>query len=290
MTIAFASGKGGTGKTTFSTAFALSAEDEVTYLDCDVEEPDSHFFIKPDITGKEIVSLPVPFVNAAKCTGCGKCAKACRFNAVVMLGEKPLFFHELCHSCGGCLLSCPEKAINEEMKQSGVISTGSRGTISFYQGLLDVGNAKSPPLIRAVRKKGEGRNLVLIDSPPGSTCPMVTSVRDTDYVVLVTEPSPFGLHDLKLAVQTVRELGLAFGIIINKSTLPFGGTAEYCRKESIPVLLEVPESRDAAAGLSRGIPLTDIFPELKEKIREVLALLASSVKYAAESGRKDITE
>ena len=282
MTLAFASGKGGTGKTTFSTAFVIAAEGRVAYLDCDVEEPDSHFFIKPDISSVEEVFVPVPAVDTEKCSGCGRCAEVCRFNAVVMIGKSPLFFHELCHSCGGCTTACPESAIREENKRCGIISSAltgsnSKGRIDYFQGKIDVGNAKSPPLIRAVKEKGKDRDLVIIDCPPGSTCPMVTAVRDSDFAVLVTEPSPFGLHDLKLAVSAVRELGVPFGVILNRSSLSFSGTWDFCESESIPVFLEVPESREAASGLSRGVPLTDIVEGIEEKIQDVILSIGKAV-------------
>ncbi|MCP5514512.1 MAG: ATP-binding protein [Spirochaetales bacterium] len=273
MTIAFASGKGGTGKTTFSVAFALSADDNVTFLDCDVEEPDSHFFIKPEITGNEKITVPVPVVDSGKCTGCGRCAKVCRFNAITMLGKKPLIFHELCHSCGGCSIACPEKAVSEIQIGTGVISSGIRDHISFYQGLLDIGNTKSPPLIKAVKKKGDGASLVIIDSPPGTSCPMVTALKGADYTVLVTEPAPFALNDLKIAVETVRILGIPFGVVINKSDHPFPQTEEYCRKEAIPVLLKVPEKRAAAEGYSSGESIIKIFPGLGDEIKKAISTI-----------------
>ncbi|MDX9800143.1 MAG: ATP-binding protein [Spirochaetia bacterium] len=270
MTIAFASGKGGTGKTTFSVAFALSADEDVTFLDCDVEAPNSHFFIKPEIKLKEEITVPVPVVDNNKCTGCGICAKVCRFSAITMLVSKPLMVHELCHSCGGCTIACPENAISEIQSEIGVISSGTRDHITFYQGQLDVGSVKSPPLIRAVKRKGEGADLVMIDCPPGTSCPMVTTVTGADYAVLVTEPAPFGLNDLKIAVETVRILGIPFGVVINKSDHPFPQTEEYCKSESIPVLLRLPENRAAAEGCSSGESIITIFPGLQDKIKNAI--------------------
>ena len=282
MTIAFASGKGGTGKTSFSVAFALSAcgtgKETVTFLDCDVEEPDSHFFLKPVNLTEETVTVSVPEVDKNKCTGCGKCAKACRFNAITMIGEYPLFFHEICHSCGGCSIACPENAINEIQTGTGVISCGEAGRIAFYQGRLDIGNTKSPPLIRAVRKKaGKEDTLVIIDAPPGTSCPMVTALKGADYAVLVTEPTPFGFHDLKLAADTVREIGIPFGVVINKADSAFKKTEDYCKEQSIPVLLKVPEARTAAEGYSIGRPIIDFFPDLPEEINNVIAKIRKEI-------------
>lgn len=270
MIIAFASGKGGTGKTTFSAAFALSSGEDVTFLDCDVEEPDSHFFLKPVITGDKKITVLVPELDSTKCSGCGRCAAVCRFNAVTMVGSKPLFFPELCHSCGGCSIACPEDAIHETGKVIGTIISGKNRNINFFQGRLNIGNAMSPPLIRAVKKENIDSGLVIIDSPPGTSCPMVTSLNNADYAVLVTEPTPFGLNDLKLAVDTIRKLKLPFGVIINKADLPFSGTEEYCRLQSIKILLKVNESRAAAEGYSRGMSIIEIHPELSIKISEVI--------------------
>lgn len=278
MTIAVASGKGGTGKTTVSVSLALSARGSVTFLDCDVEEPNAALFLQLTNARETPITVPVPVIDEAKCTLCGKCAKFCEFNAIVHIGTSLMIFPELCHSCGGCTLVCPHGAIHEEPSPIGTMteavvmrSRTEYPPITFVQGLLSIGQAMSPPVIRAVKKRGaelrpDAKNgtdssLVIIDAPPGTSCPMTTAVSGVNYVILVTEPTPFGLHDLDLAVKTVRKMGLPFGVVINRSDSGDDRVDTYCARERIPVLMRIPEDRRIAEGYSVGKPLIESAPE-----------------------------
>jgi MinD superfamily P-loop ATPase len=262
--VAIASGKGGTGKTTLAVNMAMSRPSEVALLDCDVEAPNAHLFIKPEFSEKERVSVAKPVFDLDKCTGCGKCREVCRFNAIALLTGKPMFFKELCHSCGGCVRNCPAAAIEEVPLQIGTFETGKVGDLLFAHGLLDIGEARSSPLIERVKEEIYERKLVIIDAPPGTSCPMVESVRDSDYAVLVTEPTPFGLHDLKLAVDTVRKLEIPFGVVINRSDLGDEGVKNFCREENITVLGEIPFDRSMAVLYSRGDIASVTLPEYRK--------------------------
>jgi MinD superfamily P-loop ATPase len=278
--LAVASGKGGTGKTTVAVNLAsILAEDgvPVQYLDCDVEEPNGHIFLKPQIESSEPIGIPVPVVDEGKCTGCGVCGDACAYHAIAVM-KKPLLFPELCHGCGGCMLACPEEAIHEELRTIGVVETGRADGIGFAQGRLNVGEAMSPPLIRAVKRKAKSAAVVVMDAPPGTSCPVVATLRDADYVLLVTEPTPFGLHDLRLAVDTVRQLGLPFGVLINRWNLGDERVSDYCRDQEIPLLGALPDDRRAAEAYSRGELLTGLFPEFAENIRRLWSRLQEQVQ------------
>ncbi|VGO16812.1 hypothetical protein PDESU_05404 [Pontiella desulfatans] len=266
MKIAIASGKGGTGKTTLSCAMALSVSEEVFLLDCDVEEPNSHFFIRPTIGRTEKTYSLVPEVDAETCTGCGECGRVCQFSAIVSLGKKTMVFNELCHSCGACSRICPSGAIRETPKKTGLLTIGRRDHITFVSGRLDVGQAMSPPVIRETLKHASKDGLTIVDCPPGTSCPFVTAVKGCDAVLLVTEPTPFGLHDLKLAVETIRELGIPFAVVVNRSNGERNRISEYCEMEGIELLLQIPEDRRVAEAYSRGAALTTALPELKETI------------------------
>ena len=266
MKIAVASGKGGTGKTTLSCAMAFAVEGPVRLLDCDVEEPNSHFFVHPAIQRTEEVFSRVPEVDSDRCTNCGACGRLCRFSAIVPLVKKTLVFNELCHSCGGCARICPSGAITEVDKRIGSIEVGRHGDVEFVSGQLDVGQAMSPPVIRAVLRHASDHGLTIVDSPPGTSCPFVTAVKGCDAVILVTEPTPFGLHDLKLAVATVRELSIPFGVVVNRMVSELNPVSEYCAAEGIPLLLQIPEDRRVAQAYSRGQILTDVLPEVREKL------------------------
>jgi len=263
MKIAIASGKGGTGKTTIAVNLALMLSETgrtVQYIDCDVEEPNGHIFLKPGITASETVGIPIPIVDETKCNGCRKCAEVCQYHAIAVL-KKPLVFPELCHGCGGCSLVCPTGAITEQERIIGKLETGKAGGIAFAQGLLHVGEPMSPPLIKAVKKKAIPDGVVLMDAPPGTSCPVVSTVRDSDYVLLVTEPTPFGLNDLKLAVDMIRELGLRHGVVINRANIGDRRVHDYCEAARIPILTEIPDDRRVAEAYSRGLPGLMLIPE-----------------------------
>jgi MinD superfamily P-loop ATPase len=266
MIISVASGKGGTGKTLIATSLALSlqSKEKVQFLDCDVEEPNAHIFLKPEITGSEKVLIPVPRVDETTCTRCGKCAEICVYHAIAVFGDHIMTFPELCHGCGACTHLCPEKAISEEGRESGVIEWGNSSGIEFIHGRLNVGEAMAPPVIRKVKARANDKAVVIIDAPPGTSCPVVETVRSSDFCLLVTEPTPFGLNDLELAVQTVKELGIPCGIVLNRAGTTDDKVLEYCRRENVPVLLTVPLDTDIARLYSRGITLAEGMPEWRE--------------------------
>jgi MinD superfamily P-loop ATPase len=256
MIVAVASGKGGTGKTTVATNLAHVAAQtgrRVAYLDCDVEEPNGHIFLRPTVEEERAIEKPVPVVDSARCTHCGACAQICRFGAVASLPEQTLVFAELCHACGGCALVCPADAIGESPRTIGTLRLGTSGPIRFVEGVLNVGEAMSPPAIRAVKEASPPDGLVLLDSPPGTSCPVVETVRGCDLVLLVTEPTPFGLHDLSLAVEMVRAMRLALGVVINRADLGNGKVREYCEGHRVPVLAEIPDDRAVAEGRMRAL-------------------------------------
>jgi MinD superfamily P-loop ATPase len=270
MIISIASGKGGTGKTTVATNLALSLESDVQILDCDVEEPNSHLFIRPTIEDVRTITASVPEVDMEKCTLCGKCGEICQFNAIVVLGETVLPFHELCHSCGGCMEVCPEKAITETERELGVIEKGHRNGLEFVHGKLRIGEAMSPPLIRKVREYERPGILTIIDAPPGTSCPVINSMKGADFILLVTEPTPFGLYDLKLAVGAVKILGIPCGLVINRADMGDDQVKKYAEKEDVPILMEIPFDRRIAEAYSRGEMVVDVMPEWKEKFLELL--------------------
>lgn len=263
MIITVASGKGGTGKTTIVTnlALALAPKIPVQVLDCDVEEPNAHLFLHPVLQEEEEVNLPVPEVDSKKCDGCGQCSEVCAFHALAVAGGKVITFPEMCHGCGGCALVCPQGAITEKPHRIGVVVAGQAGRIAFAHGKIDVGTPLAPPVIKAVKKRAAGVRLTLIDAPPGTSCPVVAAVKDSDFCLLVTEPTPFGLNDLKLAVGMVRELGIPFAVVINRSTLGDLRVERYCRQERIPVLLKIPFDKRYAATYARGKCLVEEYPD-----------------------------
>jgi MinD superfamily P-loop ATPase len=266
--IAIASGKGGTGKTTVSVNLALSI-DNVQYLDCDVEEPNAAIFLKPEISEHLPVEIPVPVIDEEKCDYCRKCAKLCAFNALVVLGDCTLLFPEMCHGCGGCMYICPQKAITEQNRKIGIVERGRAGDIDFIQGLLNVGEPMAPPIIKKERSLIDDSKTVILDSPPGTSCPVIETIRDTDFCVLVTEPTPFGLNDLVLAVETVREIKVPFGVIINQDGIGDDEVDKYCNKEGIPILMKIPWERRIAEAYSKGEPAVRAFPEMKKYFQGV---------------------
>ena len=263
MIVAVASGKGGTGKTSIACALAQSAGGEVFLLDCDVDEPNAHILLRPNISRTFPANILLPCVDESKCDGCGECARVCEYHALTVLGGRPVLFDHLCHSCGGCVLVCPKHAISETAKEIGTINVGAAGSIRFVSGELNVGEAMCPPVIRQVRAQANGCRDVLIDSPPGTSCPMVTAVRGSDFCILVTEPTPFGLHDLTLAVNVVRKLGMPFGVVVNIADIGDDGVEKYCRDQDIPILVRIPYDRAVAEAYSRGLSIVEAKPEYR---------------------------
>ena len=287
MIISVASGKGGTGKTLVATSLALSLKDsyEVMLLDCDVEEPNDHIFLKPEITGSEPVNMQVPVVAEDKCTYCGECARLCAYNAIAVLGNHVLTFPQLCHGCGACSYLCPEKAITEEPRQTGVVEWGHSDGVRFAHGILTVGEAMAPPIIREVKEYGNGSGIVIRDVPPGTSCPVVESIKGSDFCLLVTEPTPFGLNDLDLAVAMVRELGVPCGVVLNRAGDGDAAVEEYCRKQNTPILLTIPLDTEIARLYSRGVALVEGMPQWKnnfrqlfENVREIVDERSRSIK------------
>lgn len=268
--ISVASGKGGTGKTTVASCLALSAPHPVQFLDCDVEEPNAHIFLKPRLTKTETIYLEVPEIDHTRCTFCGKCAEICMYNALAVVDKEVLTFPELCHSCGGCRALCPEQAVNAAPREIGAVESGYAGEIKFARGRLKVGTATSPPLIKAVKKEMERGRLVILDAPPGTSCPVVTTMEDTDFCLLVTEPTAMGLNDLALAVEVARLLNIPCGVIINRCTGTFDKVEKYCRDNNIPVLMKIPLDKEIARAYARGTAPVRVKPGLKEQFLRVL--------------------
>ncbi len=278
MKIAIASGKGGTGKTTVSVNLARTMGNRVLLLDCDVEEPNAHLFLKGDKVREEIVTIPIPQVDESLCNSCGECSKFCEYHAIVTFGTAPLIFPEMCHGCGGCTRVCPPKAITEVGRRIGVVETLTSEKITLIGGRLDVGVAMAPPLIRAVKEHLHNNLPAILDAPPGTSCPVIATIRDTDMVLLVTEPTPFGLNDLALAVDMVRELKIPFGVIINRMGSGDDRVHQYCEKENIPVLLEIPDDRRIAEAYSRGILMVDALPEYRKLFENLMEKISKFKK------------
>ena len=275
MIISIASGKGGTGKTLVATSLALSLKDsyEVVILDCDVEEPNDHILLKPVITGSEPVNMPVPAVAEDKCIYCGKCAEVCAYHAIAVFGNHVLTFPQLCHGCGACSYLCSEKAIYEEPRKTGVVEWGHSDGVGFVQGILTVGEAMSPPVIRKVKEHANGNEIVIRDIPPGTSCPVVEAIKGSDFCLLVTEPTPFGLNDLALAVETVRELDIPCGVVLNRAGIGDTGVEEYCRKEDLSIMLTIPLDTEIARLYSRGITLVNGMPQWKSRFRQLFDMI-----------------
>ena len=274
MKIAVASGKGGTGKTTVATNLAVVAQEsgrQVHLVDCDVEEPNCHIFLAPEIVHREEVAVPVPVVDSEKCTSCGECSKICQFNAIACMGNDVIVFSELCHGCTACWLICPEEAITPGSRPVGQLEVGSARGMGFVHGRLRIGEAMPGPLIRKVKKSANSADLTIIDAPPGTSCPMVGAVKDADFVCLVTESTPFGLNDLELAVGVVQKIGMNVGVVINRCGVGDDRVLRYCEANHIAVLAELPDDRRVAEAYSRGEIACDRIPEMKEAFVSLLA-------------------
>lgn len=289
--IAVASGKGGTGKTTVATSLALSLAREEpdrsalpppTYLDCDVEGPNAHLFLRPVFDRRQDVVVQIPRVDAAKCTACSKCADVCQYHAIVVLGKKVLVFDQLCHGCGSCTLVCPEGAISEEPHIIGVLEAGvAAGGIRFARGVLDVGQPMATPAIRQLKRWAIPRDggVVILDAPPGTSCPVVEAVRGADYLLLVTEPTPFGLHDLRLAVEVAQELGIPAGVVINRDGIGDTAVDAFCAGAGLPILMRIPFERAIAEGIAQSQPLVEIRPEYAPRFRALMAEIVRQLSH-----------
>ena len=285
MKIAVASGKGGTGKTTVSASLCSVWDAPVIAADLDVEEPNLHLFLRPNLTAERKVELEVPRLDPTLCTACGACADLCQFKAVAMLGVAASVFADMCHGCGGCTLVCPTGALAPSFRELGMLAEGEFGNGAFLEGRLRVGEAMSPPLMRAVQSRlsellvyspGPEPDAIL-DAPPGVSCPAMSAVQDADIILLVTEPTPFGLYDLTLAHQAFEPLGKPMGVVINRAGLGDDGVERYCRGNGLAVLARIPFDREAARGYSRGRIVAKVSPELHkcfENLRDTLRAMA----------------
>lgn len=270
MIISVASGKGGTGKTTVAVNLVLSLGNRAMYVDCDVEEPNGHLFLRPEITENTEVSTFIPEIDEALCDGCRKCAEICRYRAIAVVGSKVLVFPELCHSCEGCLVVCPQGAVRKGKRVLGELEKGRCAeNIPFRQGRLRIGEAMAPPLIRAVRQDCNDAPVVIIDAPPGTSCPAIAATRNSDFVLMVTEPTPFGLHDLKLAVDAVSSMNIPCGLVINRADMGDDKVREYAAEKGMEILLEIPFSRKIAEAYSCGTTIIDALPEWRAEFRQL---------------------
>lgn len=276
MIISIASGKGGTGKTTVAVNLALSLG-TAQLVDCDVEEPNVHLFLDTDLERVEEVGIPIPRVDLSKCDFCRECANFCEYHAIAVVPNEVLVFNELCHGCGGCALVCPQGAISEEKRVIGQIDRGNHDGIELWRGILNPGEAMATPLIRELKKRIDPQKIVILDAPPGTACPVIETVRDTDFTLLVSEPTPFGLADLRLTVEVLKELDSRFAVVINRADIGDKGVEDFCKKEEIPILMKIPHSLEIAELYSEGRPFVleledwkDEFLKLYEQVRGVI--------------------
>lgn len=290
MKIAVASGKGGTGKTTIATSLALSAaadrEDVLLssppplFLDCDAEAPNAHLYLKPSWEEHREVGVLIPQVDQSRCTYCGECAEVCQYHAIAVVNGNGVVFPNLCHGCGGCALACPEEAITEVPYPIGVVQAGTVARrFRFARGVLNVGEPMVVPIIRRLKRWAASgtAGTVIIDAPPGTSCPVVQSVRGANFLLLVTEPTPFGLHDLRLMASVAEELELPAGVVVNRDGIGDDGVDQFCADADLPILMRIPLDRRVAAGAARGQPLIEVLPEYVSRFRELYAVMAARV-------------
>lgn len=309
MRIAIASGKGGTGKTTLATSLALSLAAQAReiscmqpgglpvraplFLDCDVEAPNAHLFLKPELAQSQKVGLLIPQVDETRCTHCGLCSRICAYHAIAVIRKKTLVFAQLCHGCGSCTLLCPEGAISEQMNVMGILERGfTPQGIDFAHGVLNIGEAMAVPVIRQLKRWASPQpgQVVILDAPPGTSCPVVETVRGADYLILVTEPTPFGFHDLKMAVEVARQLDIPVGVVINRDGI-FGTKQDfnavvdaYCLQQELPVLLRIPFDREIAEGVAQGKTLVEIQPHYLAVLQAVFARITGEVAEKNQAG------
>ncbi len=275
MRIAIASGKGGTGKTVVSTSLAWSwarGGRRVTYVDADVEEPNGHLFLHPEVTSTDRFSVPVPALRGETCSGCGACQRFCPFNAIIALPDRVMVFPELCHGCGGCVLACPDEELTEVPRETGTIAAGrtaGEAPLGFLSATLDVGEAMATPLIGGLLDRVPDRGIVVVDAPPGTSCSAMEAVREADRVLMVTEPTPFGLHDLRLAVEMGRALERPLAAVINRADLGDDRVRRYLRDEGIEVLAEIPYLPEVARAYARGAVAAEVSPEFRAIIERI---------------------
>lgn len=270
MRIAIASGKGGTGKTTVAVNLALSLGNTQLF-DCDVEEPNCNLFLNCRLEKVRDVEIRVPVISREKCNLCRKCAEACQFNALVALPKGIMLFPKLCHGCGACSLVCQQNAISEQTKPIGIIERSAAHVMgtALYQGLLNIGEPMASPIIRSLKEHIDDARTVIIDSPPGTSCPVISSISGADYCVLVTEPTPFGFHDLLLAVELVKELQIPYGVVINRDGIGDGAVEKYCSENNIPLLMKIPYEMKIAELYSKGIPFVLQMPSWKDRFMDM---------------------
>lgn len=269
MVIAVASGKGGTGKTTVAVGLAI-VTGRAQLLDCDVEEPNAHLFLHPRLTERSPVTILVPEVDAERCTRCGLCAEACQFHAIAVMAKQVLVFPELCHGCGACALACAENAIREVPREVGAVESGKAGKTDFVHGRLNVGEPMATPVIRAVKAHLDGRPLAIIDAAPGTACPVVEAVKSSDFCLLVTEPTPFGLSDLGLAVEVMEKMAVPCGVVINRSGEGDEPTEAFCASRELPMLGRIRFDRRIAEAYAHGQHPVYALPELGRRFEEIL--------------------
>jgi len=275
--IAVASGKGGTGKTSVTVNLAISLE-EAQVIDCDVEEPNVHILLHPKIENASPVEVLVPRILEDRCNYCGECARFCQYHALFVVGETALVFPELCHSCGGCGIVCPRDAIVEETRQVGKVYIGSAGSIEMVYGELQVGEPMAVPVIAAVKRRMRRERDVILDAPPGTACPLVETVHGSDFCLLVTEPTPFGLHDLRIAIEVVRQLEVPLGVVVNFSGIGDRGVYDFCEEQDIPIMMEIPFDRRIAELYSRGIPFVEAMPEWRQRFKDLAARIREEIE------------